>query len=198
MAFEDTISSIDTTLKAILVALTTGNAVATQLGEPDKKTSSTKETAAETGKRFAISKDGTAFYDLNGDAVAPTGSKVVDEKTFLAAKAEHAKKLKAAEKQKPAADTALTATAGQDNASGVTFKQVVEGLTALSKDTKEARGREGVRAILDQFLPDLDAADRKVPKLEALGKHDKILAAVEKAMSDEAPADAVDNDDPFA
>lgn len=217
MAIEDTLIEIRDIQKAILVALQSGNTAVAALGEPEKaKTTRTKKTtdaaAAETAgegaaeTRFYISKDGTGHYKVEPGQTPPTGANAVSEALWLASKDEYEKKSSGAATQPSAAGTAPSATAPAATASGaVTFKEVVDRLTVLSKDTAPGRGREGVMAILNQFLGEgapeeqrLAPADRKVPKLEALGKNDVILAAVNAALSDAPAADAVDNDDPFA
>lgn len=210
MAIEDTLIEIRDIQKAILVALQSGNTAVAALGEPEKaKSTRTKKTTDTAGSdtagegaietRFYISKDGTGHYKVEPGQTPPTGANAVSEALWLASKDEYEKKSSGAATQPSAAGTAPSATAQAATASGaVTFKEVVDRLTVLSKDTTPGRGREGVMAILNQFLGDLPQADRKVPKLEALGKNDVLLAAVNAALSDAPAADAVDNDDPFA
>lgn len=207
MALEDTLASIDGTLKMILTALQSGNTAVADLGKPETKSSrSKKETttdkatgAAEEvndkGPRYFISKDGTAFYVVQPGQEPPTGSNLVSEGLFNSSKAEYEKKHAAVTTSLNNATSAPTATAGQGTASGaVTFKEVVDQMTVLSKDPKEGRGRDGVMAILNEFLSDLPAIERKVPKLEALKKNDVILAAINKALADEPATEF----DPFA
>jgi hypothetical protein len=74
----------------------------------------------------------------------------------------------------------------------VTFDVVIAAFTALNKSTATGHGRDGVIAVLNQFLP----GDPKpsVPKLAALNRNAEILAAVNRVLG-VAPAAA---DDPLA
>ena len=178
MAIETTLDSIDTTLKAILVALSSGTAAVAQLGTPEGK----NEGATET--QYAVSKDGSALYVIEPGKKVPKGASLISEQLYRDAVAEQEKKSSAAASQPSGAATEPSATAGQDTASVPTFQDVVAELTKLSKTAEPKGGRKAVLDLLTKFLPDLPEAERKVPKLEALGKNAEIIAAVESALSD--------------
>lgn len=214
MTFEERLAAIDNTLKAILVALQSGGAAQAALGTATltaaadtagetTKTRTKKNTDTKTDEAGAatkptpyyISKDGTAFYEVNGDATPPTGARNVSHDEWLAAKAEYVKKQNDAAAPAATAGTAPTATPQADAASttsqadDVTFKQVVESLTMLSKDKRPGRGRDGVLAILNKHLADLPEAERKVPKLEGLKINGQLLAEVNAALAEDAVAE---------
>lgn len=217
MSFEETVSSIDTTLKAILVALVSGNSAVAQLGEPEKKAPAaakakaaaagkpTSESAGavldghEPGTQYWMSEDNKDYYVTKPGEAKPPAEGIINVSAayFSAKKAESEKKSSAAAPKKDVA-TVPTATPPADDASGVTFKQVVQGLTDLSNAPPPVGGRPAVMELLAKFLPGLAAADRKVPKLEALGKHAEILADVKATLAGDVPEVAADEDDPFA
>lgn len=223
MALEETLSSIDTTLKAILVALLSGNGAVAQLGEPDAKakvagkaktaggkvTSETGDAVLEgheAGTKYWISKDGRDFYTTKPGEDQPPGDGIDNvsaayfsaKKTEASKKVEVEKKLSDAAAQKNNAAAGPSATQKQDTASGPDFKAVVDALTTLAKAPEPKGGRAVVVGLLAKHLPDLAAAERKVPKLEALGKNAEIIAEVQALLADEPAAVVAEDDDPFA
>lgn len=211
MTFEDRLASIDTTLKAILVALQSGASAAAALGEPaapttEKKTRTKKSdaetaaaapaTQAQTVVYWVVEKHNTVYAQESGQPPCEIeGAVQVSKEEYEAKKAEFEKKINAAATQQSTAATAPTATATQaaadtSSSESVTFQQVVDKLTELSKGTGEGQGRAGVLAILAKFLPGLPEAERKVPKLEALKKNAEILAEATALLNPAAAAGA--------
>ena len=60
-------------------------------------------------------------------------------------------------------------------------------MTALNKSPLPGHGRDGVLAILKQFLPDDERPS--VTKMQPLGRNAEILAAIEAAMAPAAEFD---------
>ncbi len=221
MSFEETLSSIDTTLKNILAALHSGTQMAAAVaGEPEKSKTkaATKSTdkagkptsdaagavleGHEPGTQYWMSKDERDFYVTKpGEAKPPVDNINNVSAAYYSAKKNvadtEAKKSSAAAAAGSTAGTAPSATAQPDTASGaVTFKQVVDALQTLSKGTVDGQGRAGVMGFLTKHLSALPEAERKVPKLEALGKNDVLLAEVNDLLN--PPAVVAEDDDPFA
>lgn len=87
------------------------------------------------------------------------------------------------------ATTAPTATAPAVGASAPTstadttpWKDVLTAIQELNKSDKPGHGRDGVLAVLKQF----GLEGKKVPQLEALGKHGEVLAFVKSLMTESA------------
>jgi hypothetical protein len=209
MSIEDTLSSIDASLKTLVqIAQTFGNASA-ELGKPDAPASKPRAKKVEVkaaklldgdpeGTRyFLIEKHNTVARVLPGETVPPIeGTTEVDGDVYLAKKEEFAKKsvtsgTQAEQSTRSAAGTTSTAPAS-DASSGaetVSFKAVVDALMVLSKDTRPNKGRAAITEFLAKH------GKTRVPELEAIGKHADLLAEVNALLApDAAPTEA----DPFA
>ncbi len=215
MALEETLASIDSTLKAILTSMLSGAGAIAQLGAPDTAAAKpaakgakagakpTSENAGAVlqgdpeGTKYWMSKDERDFYTtLPGVETPPLEGLNNVSAAYLAAKRAESKKSSDAAAQKKDAAAAPSATQKQATASGPDFKKVVDALTELSKVPEPAGGRAVIRELLNKHLKDLPEAERKVPKLEPLGKHAEILAEVQALL---APPEVVaEDDDPFA
>lgn len=216
MTFEERLASIDATLKALLQIQQTAAAARAEMStaapaaEKAPKTRKAAESKAapaadaagaaqEDSIYWVIEKHNTVYEQRPGEpAPAIEGAEQVTADVYQQKKDEFAKKINAAATQpSPAAAepsaTATPAAAATNTTSDVSFKTVVERLTVLSKDTRPGRGREGVLAILNKYLPNLPEAERKVPKLEALKQNAEILAAVEAALTDTPVEDDIFN-----
>lgn len=214
MSIESDLQEINASLKTLVQIMQTGAAAPAALGTPEASPAkpaasnkgSTKKNNTEAAPKadalgnpegtvyWVIEKHNTVAVQKPGDtAPGIEGAEQVSAEVYQAKKAEFEKKISAAAAQSSAAATAPSATAQADTASSstaaVSFPEVVAKLTELSKATGPGRGREGVLAILAQFMPDVKEADRRVPKLEPLGKNAEILAATVKALAGEQPAD---------
>lgn len=146
---------------------------------------------SEGTRYFVIDKHNTAARVLPGDVI-PTmdGTVEVNGDVYEAKKAEFAKKsVTAVQTAAPAAESkpAATASTASSSAATVSFKQVVDALTVLSKDTRPGKGRDAIVAFVSKH------GVAKVPGLEALGKNAELLAEVEALL---APDEA--EDDVFA
>lgn len=207
MTLEETLASIDTTLKNLLTVAMTGAAATAELGKPEAPKTRTKKAELppeindgrkvsvklvagdpEGTRYFLIAKHNTAARILPGEVV-PTieGTIEIDGDEYTAKRAEFAKKsVTAAPTVSPAKASAPAATASTASSSGasVSFKQVVDKLVELSKDTRPGKGREAITAFVAKH------GVAKVPALEALGKNAELLAEAEAML---AP-DAVDDD----
>jgi hypothetical protein len=211
MTFEDRLASIDNTLKALLTIFQTSSSATVLLGEPttaEKPASrrtkkSEPETAAATTAASAAPQEQAAttvfwliekhntVYEQRAGEPAPSieGAVQVTETEYLAKKEEFAKKINSAAAQQAPAGTAPSAPATQDaaaqsSAESVTFQQVVEKLTELSKGKNPGQGRDGVLSILTEY------GVAKVPALEPLKKNAEILAKVEALLNPAAAAGA--------
>ena len=65
------------------------------------------------------------------------------------------------------------------------WKDVLTAIQELNKSDKPGHGRDGVLAVLKQF----GLEGKKVPQLEALGKHAEVLAFVKSLMAADASDD---------
>jgi hypothetical protein len=204
MSIEETLSSIDQSLKSLLSIALTGAAAPADLGKPDapapkasrKKTETSTAPAIkllagdpEGTRYFLIEKHNTVARVLAGEA-APSidGMVEIDGDVYAAKKEEFAKKsLTAEQTANAAAASTAAATASTASSSEVTvsFKQVVDKLIELSKDTRPGKGRDALTAFLAKHKV------AKVPALEAFGKHATLLAEVEALL---APDAAVEED----
>ena len=121
------------------------------------------------------------------------GAVITTAAEFLSKKAEFAKKsvippATVAATTAPAAakaETAGPALTASSPAPTVSFKQVVDSAMALAKDPREGRGRGALMDILAKYLPDAPVADRKVGKLEAVGKNAEILATLSALLAND-------------
>lgn len=71
----------------------------------------------------------------------------------------------------------------------VTWKEALDAIMAINKSDKEGHGRPGVTKVMQHFNPDA----KKVPELEALGKHAEILAFAKGVLEGTAAADDADD-----
>lgn len=172
------------------------------------RTKKTEQAAADTANPRAVllgDPEGTVYYDiaahnsvyrqLPGQPAVNIASAVqVSALEFEAAKETYAKKaLTLAASGTPTDAPATTPTPPTSSpepvlsaASGeVTFKQVVEGLTALNGGKAPGQGREAVKALLAKWLPN----GGNVPALEALKKNAEILAEVNSLLTPAAATD---------
>lgn len=211
MAIEDTLLSIDSSLKSLLLIAQTFGTASAELGKPDVAAPAVKATRTKKGdaaapkllagdpegtRYFLIAKHNTVARVFPGET-APSieGTTEVDSDTYSAKKEEFAKKSVTAGAQEAQSTPSAVVTKADAPASGassgaetVSFKQVVDQLMVLSRDTREGMGRDGVMAFLAKHkVP-------KVPALEALGKNAELLAEVNALL---APAAEAEND-PFA
>lgn len=136
-----------------------------------------------------------------------SGAVITTAAEYLSKKAEFAKKYvlqpaMAAPSGQPVAESTPVVTASNTSLpdSTVSFKQVVDSAMALTKDLREGRGRGALVDILAKYLPDTPVADRKVGKLEAVGKNAEILATLSALLAnDPAPVAGVEaEEDIFA
>lgn len=213
MHIEDTLASIDASLKSLLQIAMTGafaqaefsGAVAGAVAEaaPVTKTRAKKAVVAEgfallpgdvEGTRyFVIAEHSTVARVAPGEIVPSIGGMVeVNGAEYDTKKAEYAKKsVTAVQTVAPAAESkpAVIASTASSSGATVSFKQVVDKLIELSKDTRPGKGRDAITAFVGKH------GVAKVPALEALGKHAALLAEVELLL---APDAALVEDDVFA
>jgi hypothetical protein len=190
MSLEATLIETNELLRQILTAVQSGAAFATPADAPDapKRGRPRKDAAAPAAAPVATPvaaptnlTAGQAADALFGHVNTPPGPLG----NTPAAQAVQAEQAVAAAAPAPAA-----APAGP-----VSFDVVIAGFTALNKSTAAGHGREGVIAVLTEFLP----GDPKpsVPKLAALNRNGEILAAVNRVLS-VAPAAPEAAYDPLA
>ena len=79
----------------------------------------------------------------------------------------------------PAAAGTQTQASGDSTAATPSYARIVERITALSKDARPGRGRDGVKAILEKYKV------AKVPGLEALSNKAEILADIEAVLKED-------------
>lgn len=210
MTIEATLESIDTTMKAILAAMQSGNQMAAATVETTKGTrkSSKKDAPEEAKGEPVVDGDpaGTQYWDsecnaivfaqMAGDAPPQNDTFVkVTAAEYLAKKAayEFAEKnaavASAATMNQTTATTAPSAPAAQatasENTSGAepTWDETVNKLKALA--TNPAHGQAAVKAIISQ----IDPTAANVPALQKLGRNADIIAAVD-ALLNPATGDA--------
>lgn len=212
MTIESTLESIDASLKSLLViAMSAGNATA-EFGKPEVAATKTRakkaDVAATVTEAAAVGTDvlagdpaGTLYFVIEAHNTVyaqkpgePTcsfpGAVQVTAAAYTERKAEFAKKSLTGATAAPAtalvqaSETVATVSPASSGASVVTFKQVVDALTLLSKDTRPGKGRDAIVAFVGKH------GVAKVPGLEALGKHAELLAEVEALLA----VDAVDED----
>jgi len=208
MSIEDTLLSIDTSLKTLVQIAQTFGTASAELGKPevtrkprakkdDAKDATLAEGDPEGTRYFLIEKHNTVARVLPGEVVPIIGGTVeVDSDVYLAKKEEFAKKsvtngAAAEQSTQPAAATANAAPASgaSSGEETVSFKAVVDALMALSKDTRPGKGRTAITEFLTKY------GKTRVPELESLGKHADLLAEVNTMLApDPAPAEV----DPFA
>jgi hypothetical protein len=180
MSLEQAVASLEETMKTLITVLQSGAALTPAAAAapvaPAPAPVEPKKTKAEkpVTKFIHIPKNRTVAEIKPGDAMPSI------EGTVEITKEEH-DRLKAEYSTPPA----------------VTFKAVVDKITELSKLATEGRGRAGVKAILEHFLPGQEGV--KVPNLEPLGKHQEILDAAQSLIDTGklpgAPAASADDED---
>jgi len=212
MTIESTLESIDASLKSLLViAMSAGNASA-EFGKPEVAVTKTRAKKADAGipasetatvstnvvdgdpagtLYFVIDAHNTVYAQKPGEpACTFPGAVQASSAHYLERKAEFAKKSLTGAPAAPAtalvqaSAPAATASPALSEGSVVTFKQVVDALTLLSKDTRPGMGRDAIVAFVGKH------GVAKVPGLEALGKNAELLAEVEAML---APV-AIDED----
>ena len=205
MTIEDTLLSIDASLKSLLTIAMTAAAGSAELGKPEAPATKTRAKKADTAqapafKLLAGDAEGTRYFliekhntvaRIDAGGVVPTidGSVEVDGEVYAAKKEEFAKKsltsVSAAQPATPApAETpAAPAQTASLSAATVSFKQVVDKLIELSKDTRPGKGRDAITAFVAKH------GVAKVPALEALGIHAELLAEVEVLLAPDAVAE---------
>lgn len=219
MTIENTLLSIDTTLKSLLVIAQTGANATAEFGAPGAVVAAvaavtkakTKPAAAKAEPSttpvstddmsisyFHIPKHNTVGQVAPGEDLPSIESTVeVSRDEYETLKADYAKKSATGAQTTPPAAAATPPAAAatvSPSVASASFEEVVAALTTLSKDARPGKGRDAIMALLAKHLPDMPAADRKVPKLAALKKNDELLAEVE-ALN--AP-DTLVEDDVFA
>ncbi len=197
MAIEDTLNSIDNSLKLIVTILqSAGTITAEAVVGGATQASGATETVA-TGKKPAAKKKDTPTPVVEGDpegtlyfvseelltvyaqipgnpAPQPASFKPATAAEYSAKKEEFAKKSAATGAQStaaaatPAVSTPAASTASSDTP---TWKDCLTAIQALNKSTEPGHGRDGVMAVLKQF----GLEGQKVPALEALNKHAEVL-----------------------
>lgn len=199
MSFEETLASIDASLKSLLTIAMTGASASVELGKPETavtKATRTKKTDAAViptdtaaTRYWLIEAHNTVYEQAPG---APdctfTGAVLVTEAVYTERKAEFAKKSVTAVQTATTASAstaAATAQTASSSAAVVSFKQVVDALTSLSKDTRPGKGRDAIVAFVGKH------GVAKVPGLEALGKNAELLAEVEALLAPDAVVDDV-------
>ena len=199
MTIESTLESIDASLKSLLVIAMSGASASAELGKPEVAVTKTRAKKtdvagftllagdAEGTRYFVIPKHNTVARVAPGEVVPTIESTVeVSGAEYEAKKADYAKKsATATQSAEPAAVTTAAAPAQtvSSNAAAVSFKQVVDALTLLSKDTRPGKGRDAIVAFVGKH------GVAKVPALEALGKNAELLAEVEALLAPDAAAE---------
>lgn len=209
MSIEETLSSIDASLKTLVQIAQTFGTASGELGKPEAPAAKprTKKGEAKTAKLvdgdpegtryFLIEKHNTVARVVPGDTVPSIeGTVEIDGDQYLAKKEEFTKKsvtsgAKVEQSTQSAQKTENAAPASTASAGGETvlFKQVVDALMALSKDTRPGKGRQAITEFLAKH------GKTRVPELDALGKHAELLAEVNALLAPDAAATEID---PFA
>lgn len=215
MAIEDTLLSIDTSLKLIVTILqsagaisaqapvTTGPAATETVAEKKTRTKKDNSTNADPaaamglvagdpeGTRYWVSETLRTVYAQNpGDADPTDQSFKIETAAHYSAKKEEFAKKNAPATAAPttaAAETPAKTTPAASTASGAPdWKLVLGAIQALNKSTEPGHGRDGVLAVLEHF----GLKNQKVPALEGLNKHAEVLAFVNAKLT---PADETDD-----
>ena len=209
MHIEEILSSIDTTLKALLASVQSGvqmsaSTIAVDDGEASETTKRTRRTKAqiaadeaaeaaakaapEKTTRYWVSESlGQVYAELPGSPQPSDQSfKIESEAHYNAKKAEFEAKKAASTAAASSAPAATQAAAVATSASGsVSWDDVVTALKGLA--TNPAHGADAVVKIVKEF----DAKAANVPALKALNKNAEIVAAV-NALLNPAATDAAD------
>lgn len=209
MHIEEILSSIDTTLKALLASVQSGvqmsaSTIAVDDGEASETTKRTRRTKAqiaadeaaeaaakaapEKTTRYWVSESlGQVYAELPGSPQPSDQSfKIESEAHYNAKKAEFEAKKAASTAAASSAPAATQAAAVATSASGsVSWDDVVTALKGLA--TNPAHGADAVVKIVKEF----DAKAANVPALKALNKNAEIVAAV-NALLNPAATEAAD------
>ena len=200
MHIEEILSSIDTTLKALLASAQSGvqltatlESTSTDDAETTKRTRRTKaqiaadeaaEAAAkaapkETTRYWVSESLGQVYAELPGSPQPSDQSfKIESEAHYNAKKAEFEAKKAASTEAASSAPAATQAAAVATSASGsVSWDDVVTALKGLA--TNPAHGADAVVKIVKEF----DAKAANVPALKALNKNAEIVAAVNALLN---------------
>lgn len=205
MTIESTLESIDASLKSLLVIAMSGASATAEFGKPEvavtktraKKADAVVATEAATVVTtdvlagdpagtlyFVIEAHNTVYAQKPGEpACTFPGAVQVTAAAYTERKAEFAKKSLTGAPAAPAtavvqvSEPVATASPASSDASVVTFKQVVDALTLLSKDTRPGMGRDAIVAFVGKH------GVAKVPGLEALGKNAELLAEVNALLA---------------
>lgn len=73
----------------------------------------------------------------------------------------------------------------------MSFQDVTAKLIELSKDARPGLGHPALVTLLAKYLPDVDAAARRVPALSTLGKNDAIMADLAALLAPVAVEDDI-------
>ena len=161
---ENTLASIDESLKQIVTLLSNQQLTA----EP-----------AQEKKTRAKKADATVAPATPEDAPAA----VVEEKKEVVAPAATAQQT--ATSAPTATVPAASASAPDSTTSTPPWKDVLKAIQELNASDKPGHGRDGVLAVLKQF----GLEGKKVPQLETLGKHAEVMAFVKSLMAADASDD---------
>ena len=201
MHIEEILSSIDTTLKALLASVQSGvqmsaSTIAVDDGEASETTKRTRRTKAqiaadeaaeaaakaapkETTRYWVSESLGQVYAELPGSPQPSDQSfKIESEAHYNAKKAEFEAKKAASTAAASSAPAATQAAAVATSASGsVSWDDVVTALKGLA--TNPAHGADAVVKIVKEF----DAKAANVPALKALNKNAEIVAAVNALLN---------------
>lgn len=166
MSIENTLTSIDESLKQIVTLLSNQQTPAEAQPSQEKKT--------------RAKKSDTPVAPATPEA-APAA--VVDEKKEEVAPAATAPQT--ATSAPTATVPAASASAPDSTTSTPPWKDVLKAIQELNASDKPGHGRDGVLAVLKQF----GLEGKKVPQLETLGKHAEVMAFVKSLMAADASDD---------
>lgn len=152
----------------------------------------------EGTRYWVIEAHNTVYVQKPGDAEPGIeGAKIESSAHYLARKEEFAKKALtpagngtqtgAAASNTPSTTSSSAPAASQ--ASGATFKQVVDACMALNAGTQPGQGREALKDFLMKHVgKDEQGKPKTVPALEKLGKNDALLAELNALLNPAAAA----------
>lgn len=163
MSIENTLASIDDSLKQIVTLLT-----AQQSASAEAQPSQEKKTRAR--------KSDTPAAPAVADEKKPDAPAATEQPTATTAPTATAPAAPAS------VPTSTPATPPQPASVDTPWQTVLGAIQALNKSDKPGHGRDGVLAVLKQF----GLEGKKVPQLEALGKNAEVLAFVNSLLN--APA----------
>lgn len=161
---ENTLASIDESLKQIVTLL-----------------SNQQLTAEPAQEKKTRAKKADATVAPATPEAAPAA--VVEEKKEVVAPAATAQQT--ATSAPTATVPAASASAPDSTTSTPPWKDVLKAIQELNASDKPGHGRDGVLAVLKQF----GLEGKKVPQLETLGKHAEVMAFVKSLMAADASDD---------